>query len=345
KGENLLEHCSCLFRKSAEVKSSEGMLKVFCQFLHGEGDFVRHLRKMGYTVHHVQAYIDEFDYRVTNLAMDLRDGVRLARLVEVVTGLYGITRELRLPAMSRLQASSSLSPTLFVLRGSTSTVARDNLAESTSSSPSWPPSVTAKDIVDGQQEATLRLLWSIITRYSLSTLVSKEALVREVKAVLAARAWRASSAAGNCGSPPAVHGPPGLVLQGALRGRFAPAPRLSCGGNGVSGDEVEATPPAVGGTEHPPLPMPDVSELEGAVGVGSRKAFCVDEKKEGVSGVRSDEDECGRVGDNDGVLAALMAWCRAVCHGYGVPVRNFTSSFADGRALCLLLHYYHPQVG
>ena len=35
------------------------MLKVFCQFLHGEGDFVRHLKKMGYVVGHVQSYIGE----------------------------------------------------------------------------------------------------------------------------------------------------------------------------------------------------------------------------------------------------------------------------------------------
>lgn len=44
---------------SEQVKSSVGMLKVFCQFLHGEGDFVRHLKKMGYVVTHVQSYIGE----------------------------------------------------------------------------------------------------------------------------------------------------------------------------------------------------------------------------------------------------------------------------------------------
>ncbi|CAN0292102.1 unnamed protein product, partial [Scytosiphon promiscuus] len=44
------------------------------------------------------------------------------------------------------------------------------------------------------------------------------------------------------------------------------------------------------------------------------------------------------------LLAALLAWCQAVCHGYGVPVRNFTTSFADGRALCLLVHHYYPRV-
>lgn len=39
------------------------MLKVFCQFLHGEGDFVRHLKKMGYVVGHVQSYIGESERR------------------------------------------------------------------------------------------------------------------------------------------------------------------------------------------------------------------------------------------------------------------------------------------
>lgn len=42
---------------NAKVKSSVDMLRVFCQFMHGEGDFVRHLKKMGYAVSHVQSYI------------------------------------------------------------------------------------------------------------------------------------------------------------------------------------------------------------------------------------------------------------------------------------------------
>ena len=46
---------------------------------------------------------DEFDFRVANLAVDLRDGVRLTRLVEVVTGEWGLAMGLRVPAVSRLQ--------------------------------------------------------------------------------------------------------------------------------------------------------------------------------------------------------------------------------------------------
>ena len=46
---------------------------------------------------------DEFDFTVSNLAVDLRDGVRLMRLVEVLTGEWGLASVLRMPAVSRLQ--------------------------------------------------------------------------------------------------------------------------------------------------------------------------------------------------------------------------------------------------
>ena len=45
------------------------------------------------------------------------------------------------------------------------------------------------------------------------------------------------------------------------------------------------------------------------------------------------------------VLAnALMKWCHAISNTYGVAVNNLTSSLSDGRALCLLIHYYHPTI-
>jgi abnormal spindle-like microcephaly-associated protein len=40
--------------------------------------------------------------------------------------------------------------------------------------------------------------------------------------------------------------------------------------------------------------------------------------------------------------ALLLSWCEAVCGLYGLPISDFASSFADGKALCLLIHHYHP---
>ena len=46
-------------------------------YLAGEGDITKHLSYLGYTVSRKQTPLEEFDYAVTNLAVDLRDGVRL----------------------------------------------------------------------------------------------------------------------------------------------------------------------------------------------------------------------------------------------------------------------------
>ena len=42
-------------------------------------------------------------------------------------------------------------------------------------------------------------------------------------------------------------------------------------------------------------------------------------------------------------MVLLLRWARLVCAHYGVPVDNFSTSFSDGRALCYLVHHYHPE--
>lgn len=44
------------------------------------------------------------------------------------------------------------------------------------------------------------------------------------------------------------------------------------------------------------------------------------------------------------LTSSLLKWCDAIASTYGVSVHNLTTSLADGRALCLLIHYYHPSI-
>ena len=46
--------------------------------------------------------------------------------------------------------------------------------------------------------------------------------------------------------------------------------------------------------------------------------------------------------DTAALKTALLRWCDVIASQYGVPVHDLTSCLADGRALCLLVHYYHP---
>lgn len=50
------------------------------------GDVTKHLGYLGVRFSFQQAAIEEFDYAVTQLSADLKDGIRLCRLAELLTG-------------------------------------------------------------------------------------------------------------------------------------------------------------------------------------------------------------------------------------------------------------------
>lgn len=57
--------------------SKDILLAISRGFLSGEGDLSRHLGFLGLRVSHIQTPLDEFDFAVTNLAVDLQCGIRL----------------------------------------------------------------------------------------------------------------------------------------------------------------------------------------------------------------------------------------------------------------------------
>ena len=78
KSYKIIRHNPCLFNRDSGVKSSRDVLTALSRdFLSGEGDVVKHLSYLGYVVNQEQTVLDEFDYAVTNVAVDLKDGVRL----------------------------------------------------------------------------------------------------------------------------------------------------------------------------------------------------------------------------------------------------------------------------
>ena len=158
-----------LFRADAPVKSSKEIILTFSRnILRGEGDVLRHLTLLGYTVSFAQSYIDEFDYHVTNLAVDLRDGVRLARLVELLTNSYSLSDQLRVPAVSRLQKLHNVSLVLRKIHratGPTYSCATVEVADG----PDF--NQEAKYIVDGHRDKTLLVLWKVLFGFELRMLI------------------------------------------------------------------------------------------------------------------------------------------------------------------------------
>ena len=52
----------------------------------GEGNVLRHLELLGYRLGYSQSALMEYPFAITNLAVDLRDGLRLIKVAEVLTG-------------------------------------------------------------------------------------------------------------------------------------------------------------------------------------------------------------------------------------------------------------------
>uniref|UniRef100_A0A3P8UPN0 Assembly factor for spindle microtubules n=1 Tax=Cynoglossus semilaevis TaxID=244447 RepID=A0A3P8UPN0_CYNSE len=152
KESRLIEHDPCLFCVDAEFKTSKDLLLAFSRdFLSGEGILPRHLGYLGLPVSHAQKPLDEFDFAVKNLAVDLRCGIRLVRVMELLTQDWSLSPKLRLPAISRLQKVHNTDVALQVLK-SKGVDLKDEQGTT----------IDSRDIVDGHREKTLSLLWKII---------------------------------------------------------------------------------------------------------------------------------------------------------------------------------------
>ncbi|XP_038571070.1 abnormal spindle-like microcephaly-associated protein [Micropterus salmoides] len=170
KESRLIEHNPCLFCLDAEFKTSKDLLLAFSRdFLSGEGILPRHLSYLGLTVSHVQTPLDEFNFAVKNLAVDLKCGIRLVRVMELLIQDWSLSVKLRLPAISRLQKVHNVDVALQVLK-SRGVDLKDEHGST----------IDSRDIVDGHREKTLSLLWKIIFAFHVEVILDEDQLREEI---------------------------------------------------------------------------------------------------------------------------------------------------------------------
>ncbi|KAK5008918.1 hypothetical protein LTR28_003323 [Elasticomyces elasticus] len=176
----------CLFRPEAVYKSSLAVLQALgARLTPSIGDITRHLKHLNYDVGYVQYPLQEYVYRITNVAVDLRDGVLLTRLVELLcchpAGLppyevqihdgspsWALSQYLKFPCLGRAQKLYNVQ------------IALDALSDCVSSI-SIADGVKAEDIVDGHREKTLGLLWSLVSRFGFCKLLDLVDFTQEVE--------------------------------------------------------------------------------------------------------------------------------------------------------------------
>ncbi|KAF8561953.1 hypothetical protein P879_08909 [Paragonimus westermani] len=182
----LIRYNPCLFRLKSFIKSSSDSLLTFARnFLTGENNLVRHLSNLGIHVEVVQSPLDEYQLTVTNLAVDLRDGVRLVKLAELLLPFIPKPKHLRshqsvdftptslmslirFPAISRLQKIHNVGLALKAFEQ----YGRLCMADGSEIDP--------RDIVDGHREKSLTLLWCLLLRYQVLALVDLPLLSEEI---------------------------------------------------------------------------------------------------------------------------------------------------------------------
>ncbi|TNN06994.1 Abnormal spindle-like microcephaly-associated protein [Schistosoma japonicum] len=185
KSHMLIKYDPCLFRTKSHIKSSSSLLLSFAQnFLHGESNLVRHIAYLGAQVIVNQTPLDEYQFTVENLAVDLRDGVRLVKLADLLiptlptpasngkipleVGSNRLMSLVRFPAISRLQKIHNVG------------VALKSFEQYGQISMSDGSVIDPRDIVDGHREKTLTLLWCLLLRHQVLALLNHSALESEI---------------------------------------------------------------------------------------------------------------------------------------------------------------------
>ena len=160
-----------LYQSSSTIKSSLLFLRKLTASIHPTvGDIYRLLRPLGYHIQHIQHPLSEFSYSIENSAIYFRDGVRLARLVELLLYSLGspdyatrtmptivleagqscfLSQHLKLPCAVREQKIGNVQVALDALR------AVDGVDQVVGD-------LKAEDIVDGHRERTMTLLWALL---------------------------------------------------------------------------------------------------------------------------------------------------------------------------------------
>jgi abnormal spindle-like microcephaly-associated protein len=185
-----------LFLTTSTHKTSMSVLIGLIQMLNPSMG-QRALSHLEYRVEHTQHPLEEFEYPVTNLAVDLRDGVRLTRLVELL--LYPsassqlecespeyTTMTLNMPSGENLSMLDLESPTKstryplsqnlkFPCESRAVKVFNVQIAltalRQVKSMRTVVEGISAEDVVDGFREKTVAMLWGLTGKWGLGGLI------------------------------------------------------------------------------------------------------------------------------------------------------------------------------
>ncbi|KAJ5996108.1 hypothetical protein N7522_007768 [Penicillium canescens] len=187
-----------LFQPSSDSKSSADVFRALLRLLVPScGDINRLLVHLNCQLSHKQHQLQEYNYKINTMAVDFRDGVRLARIVELLlllpqhlqsdpdaptqvslpTGeIFSLTEgHPDLPLSQHLKFPCvSHAVKIFNVRLVLGALASQNGAASVLDN------IQAEDIVLGYREKTIALLWALLSKWGLAGLVDWDDVRKEI---------------------------------------------------------------------------------------------------------------------------------------------------------------------
>ncbi|URE09426.1 CH [Musa troglodytarum] len=159
-----------LFDHRCHIKSTQQVINEFLsEVMHGEGNLLQHLLTLGFKVNYQQIPLSEYDFNVQNLFEDIQDGILISRAIQLLQCDASILSKVMAPPDTSkkklhncniaLQYLKMLGVSLFDADGT---------------------QILAEDIVNGDKELTLSLLWNMFLKLQVPLLIERASLVGEI---------------------------------------------------------------------------------------------------------------------------------------------------------------------
>ncbi|PIA27467.1 hypothetical protein AQUCO_07700024v1, partial [Aquilegia coerulea] len=158
-----------LFDPHSSIKSSRQVVHDFLtsEVMHGEGDLLAHLVIVGY-----KYPLLDYDFSVKDLSEDLQDGVRLCRAIQLLKCDTSILTKMVVPSDTHKKSLVNCGVALQYLKQAGVPLSDEDGVM-----------VLAEDIVSGEKELTLSLLWNMFVHLQLPLLVNKSLLFEEMRKI------------------------------------------------------------------------------------------------------------------------------------------------------------------
>lgn len=157
----LIDNDPCLYNRDSKFKSTKESLDILSRdFISSDTNLLRRLKLAGYEPIYKQTSLDEFNYLITTndnnkLFDDLKDGIRLTRCAQILlssnneyVARFDLSTKLKCPVVNLVHKLTNIDQAFDLLQ----TYGNINLT-----------GITNKDIMNGNKQRILELLWRIFT--------------------------------------------------------------------------------------------------------------------------------------------------------------------------------------